>query len=70
MSDGAREREWKRVGRLVKGVDLNLLPQWANWSKSYKRFGECQNLWNDMPPTVPTGGTSGFAVIVRLATAS
>ena len=65
MSDGAREREWKRVGRLVKGVDLNLLPQWANWSKSYKRFGECQNLWNDMPPTVPTGGTSGFAVIAR-----
>jgi hypothetical protein len=65
MSDGAREREWKRVGRLVKGVDLNLLPQWANWSKSYKRFGECQNIWNALPPVVPTGGTSGFAVIAR-----
>jgi hypothetical protein len=65
MSDGERERTWKRVGRLVKGVDLNLLPQWANWSSSYKRFGECQIVWNELAPVVPTGETSGFAVIAR-----
>ena len=65
MSDEQRERKWKRVGRLVKGVDLNLLPQWANWSTSYKRFGDCQNIWNDLPPVVPAGDTSGFAVIAR-----
>jgi len=65
MTDGQRERKWKRVGRLVKGVDLNLLPQWASWSTTYKRFGDCQTMWNELAPVVPTGGTSGFAVIAR-----
>jgi len=65
MTDGQRERKWKRVGRLVKGVDLNLLPQWGTWSKTYKRFGDCQSVWNDLPPVVPTGDTSGFALIAR-----
>ena len=50
---------------MVKGVDINLLPQWANWSQSFKRFGECQAEWKGMEPVVPSGGNSGFAVIAQ-----
>ena len=64
-SDDERERRWQRIGKLVKGVDINLLPQWANWSKSFKRFGECQAEWKRIEPVVPSGGNSGFAVIAQ-----
>lgn len=65
MEEGERERRWRKIGKLVKGVDINLLPQWADWSKSYRRFGECQAEWKGMEPVVPSGGNSGFAVIAQ-----
>ena len=45
-----REERWKEVGRNLKGVDSTLCPQFAEWSKGYKTFGECQAVWKGFDP--------------------
>ncbi len=65
VTDGERDRKWRDIGRLVKGVDVNLLSQWATWSKSYKSFGECQRAWKTFPPAAREEGTTGFAALAK-----
>ena len=45
-----RKKEWKRVGKKLKGVDTSLMPQYASWSKGYKTFQQCQTAWKQFEP--------------------
>eukprot|EP00949_MAST-11_sp_MAST-11-sp1_P002259 g2259.t1 len=64
QSKSARAQRWRDVGRLLKGIDTNLLPQWAAWSKEYRRFGECQKEWKTFPPK--QGEIKGMDVLLKI----